>query len=174
MIRVVHPGSWIRILLFTHLGSRGQKGTGSQIRIRNTGINVIDPTLWCVAHWMTFLRMAAFTLGRGTTSSSYSRTALIEVLSGSLFPSTNCATCLTIPTLLRIRICQDPIISNLFCRFGFWGLECSNFVNFFYSCFHEKVKKNILRCFTPTYFLKKLESNYKQFCGQVKTVFLSA
>jgi hypothetical protein len=34
MIRVVHPGSGS--LLFTHLGSRSQKGTGSWIRIRNT------------------------------------------------------------------------------------------------------------------------------------------
>ncbi len=36
MIRVVHPGSgsWF----FTHPGSRDQKGTGSRIRIRNTGL----------------------------------------------------------------------------------------------------------------------------------------
>jgi hypothetical protein len=34
MIRVVHPGSGI--LIFTHPGSRGQKCTGSVIRIRNT------------------------------------------------------------------------------------------------------------------------------------------
>jgi hypothetical protein len=32
MIRVVHPGS----RFFTHPGSRGPKGTGSRIRIRNT------------------------------------------------------------------------------------------------------------------------------------------
>jgi hypothetical protein len=31
----VHPGSGSRI--FTHPGSRGKKGTGSRIRIRNTG-----------------------------------------------------------------------------------------------------------------------------------------
>ncbi len=34
MIRVVHPGS--RMLTFSHPGSRGQKGTQSRIRIRNT------------------------------------------------------------------------------------------------------------------------------------------
>jgi hypothetical protein len=34
MIRVVHPGSRIRMLTFSHPGSRGQKGTKS--RIRNT------------------------------------------------------------------------------------------------------------------------------------------
>ncbi len=32
----VHPGSRIRMLTFYHPGSRGQKGTGSRIRIRNT------------------------------------------------------------------------------------------------------------------------------------------
>jgi hypothetical protein len=37
MIRVVHPGSRIRMLTSTHPGSRGQKGIGSRIRIRNTG-----------------------------------------------------------------------------------------------------------------------------------------
>ncbi len=31
MIRVVRPGSRIRILIFTHPGSLGQKGTGSRI-----------------------------------------------------------------------------------------------------------------------------------------------
>ncbi len=31
---ILDPGSWI----FTHPGSRGQKGTGSRIRIRNTSI----------------------------------------------------------------------------------------------------------------------------------------
>jgi hypothetical protein len=41
MIRVVHPGSQIRMLTFypsriPDPGSRGQKGTGSRIRIRNT------------------------------------------------------------------------------------------------------------------------------------------
>jgi hypothetical protein len=38
MIRVVHPGSESRIwiLIFTNPRSRGQKGTGSRIRIRNT------------------------------------------------------------------------------------------------------------------------------------------
>ncbi len=38
MIRDVHPvsGSRIRILIFSHPGSRGQKGIGSRIRIRNT------------------------------------------------------------------------------------------------------------------------------------------
>jgi hypothetical protein len=41
MIRVVHPGSRIRMLTFypsriSDPGSRGQKGTGSRIRIRNT------------------------------------------------------------------------------------------------------------------------------------------
>ncbi len=42
MIRVVHPGSQIPdpdFLPIPDPGSRGQKGTGSQIRIRNTGIN---------------------------------------------------------------------------------------------------------------------------------------
>ncbi len=45
MIRVVHPGSWIRILdpdpdflPIPDPGSRGQKGTGSRIRIRNTDL----------------------------------------------------------------------------------------------------------------------------------------
>jgi hypothetical protein len=40
MILVVHPGSRIRNLIFypsPDPGSRGQKGTGSRIRIRNTG-----------------------------------------------------------------------------------------------------------------------------------------
>jgi hypothetical protein len=42
MIRVVHLGSRIRMLTFypsriPDLGSRGQKGTVSRIRIRNTG-----------------------------------------------------------------------------------------------------------------------------------------
>jgi hypothetical protein len=36
MIRYVHPGSGSRIWIFTHPGSRGQKSTGSWIRIRNT------------------------------------------------------------------------------------------------------------------------------------------
>jgi hypothetical protein len=36
MIRVVHPGSRIRMPTFSHPGSRGQKGTQSRIRIRNT------------------------------------------------------------------------------------------------------------------------------------------
>ncbi len=31
MIRVVHPGSRIRMLTFSHPGSRGQKGTQSRI-----------------------------------------------------------------------------------------------------------------------------------------------
>ena len=39
MIRDVHPGSRIRILTFTHPGSRGQKGTGSRIRISNNVYN---------------------------------------------------------------------------------------------------------------------------------------
>jgi hypothetical protein len=30
----------IRILFFAHPGSRGQKGTGSRIRIRNTGLQL--------------------------------------------------------------------------------------------------------------------------------------
>jgi hypothetical protein len=34
MIRDVHPVSWF----FTHPESRGLKGTGSRIRIRNTGV----------------------------------------------------------------------------------------------------------------------------------------
>ncbi len=43
MIRVVHPGSRIRMLTFYPSwipapGSRGQKGTGSRIRIRNTDL----------------------------------------------------------------------------------------------------------------------------------------
>jgi hypothetical protein len=33
MIRVVHLGSRIRMLTFSHPGSRGQKGTQSRIRI---------------------------------------------------------------------------------------------------------------------------------------------
>jgi hypothetical protein len=39
MIRVVHPGSRIRMLTFSHPGSSGQKAPnpGSRIRIRNTG-----------------------------------------------------------------------------------------------------------------------------------------
>jgi hypothetical protein len=41
MIRVVHPGPWIRMLTFSHPGSRiqGSKkapNPGSRIRIRNT------------------------------------------------------------------------------------------------------------------------------------------
>ncbi len=31
MTQVVHPGSWIRMLTFSHPGSRGQKGTQSRI-----------------------------------------------------------------------------------------------------------------------------------------------
>ncbi len=48
MIRVVHPGSGsrIRILIFTHPGSRGQKGTESRIRIRNTGNKRNKIVLW--------------------------------------------------------------------------------------------------------------------------------
>jgi hypothetical protein len=40
MIRVVHPGfgSWV----FTHPGSRGKKGTGSRIWIRNTATDPVD------------------------------------------------------------------------------------------------------------------------------------
>ena len=37
MIRIVYPGSRIRMLTFSHPGSRGQKGTNS--RIRNTEID---------------------------------------------------------------------------------------------------------------------------------------
>ncbi len=37
MIRDVHPGSGSRF--FTHSGSRGHKGTGSRIRIRNTAFS---------------------------------------------------------------------------------------------------------------------------------------
>ncbi len=42
LIWVVHPGSgsWP----FTHTGSRSQKGTGSRIRIRNTGTNISKKT----------------------------------------------------------------------------------------------------------------------------------
>jgi hypothetical protein len=36
MIRVVHPGSDPDLLPIPDPGSRGQKGTGSRIRIRNT------------------------------------------------------------------------------------------------------------------------------------------
>jgi hypothetical protein len=49
MTRDIHPGSgsW----LFTHPGSSGQRGTGSRIQIRNTGIyepvtSVIDVSLF--------------------------------------------------------------------------------------------------------------------------------
>jgi hypothetical protein len=38
--------SRIRILIFTHPGSRGQKGTGSRIRIRNTGSGYIVLASW--------------------------------------------------------------------------------------------------------------------------------
>ncbi len=40
MTQIVHPGSGsrIRILNFTHPGSRNQKGTGSRTRIRNTNL----------------------------------------------------------------------------------------------------------------------------------------
>jgi hypothetical protein len=36
MIRYVYPGSWNWTFLILDPGSRGQKGTGSRIRIRNT------------------------------------------------------------------------------------------------------------------------------------------
>ena len=45
MIRVVHLGSRIRMLTFSHPGSRGQKGTQSRIRIRNTGKRYIRQNL---------------------------------------------------------------------------------------------------------------------------------
>ncbi len=43
IIRDVHPGCspWIRILIFTNPGSRGQKGTGSRIR------NTVGPPFVC-------------------------------------------------------------------------------------------------------------------------------
>jgi hypothetical protein len=41
MIRVVHPGSRILMLTFSHPGSRGQKGTQSRIRIRNTAYHAL-------------------------------------------------------------------------------------------------------------------------------------
>ncbi len=49
MFRIVHPGFWIRILIFTHPGSRGQKGTGPRIRIRNTAVkhfSNLTPLKW--------------------------------------------------------------------------------------------------------------------------------
>ncbi len=48
MIRVVHPGSRIRMLAFSHPGSRiqGSKSTQSRIRIRNTGQKDPDPYLF--------------------------------------------------------------------------------------------------------------------------------
>jgi hypothetical protein len=39
MIRDGHPGSRVQILIFTHTGSRGQKGTGSRIQIRITALS---------------------------------------------------------------------------------------------------------------------------------------
>jgi hypothetical protein len=42
MIWDVHPGSGS--CFFTHPGSRGQKVTGSRIRIRNTGVHPPPPT----------------------------------------------------------------------------------------------------------------------------------
>jgi hypothetical protein len=61
MIRVVHPGSGSRIRTLTFYpsrildpGSSGQKGTGSRIRIRNTGSNIRVSYL--------FLLKKAFTL----------------------------------------------------------------------------------------------------------------
>ncbi len=47
MIRVIHPGS--RSWFFTNPGSRGQKGTGSWIQNRNTGILV--PVAWSKIAW---------------------------------------------------------------------------------------------------------------------------
>jgi hypothetical protein len=61
MIRVVHPWSRIRMLTFSHPGSRGQKGT--QSRIRNTGFFHILLKCWWVTvyiHIMVFYLM--FTL----------------------------------------------------------------------------------------------------------------
>jgi hypothetical protein len=54
MIRVVHPGSRIRMLTFypsriQDPGSRGQKGTGSRIRIRNIALNMQNFLENCVA-----------------------------------------------------------------------------------------------------------------------------
>ncbi len=46
----------IRDELFTHLGSRGQKGTGSRIRIRNTAF------LWTI--FLAFLDLAPKNTGR--------------------------------------------------------------------------------------------------------------
>ncbi len=50
MIRLVLPGSGS---YFTHPGSRGQKGTGSRIRISNTGHK------WCVIYLPLVLRKVA-------------------------------------------------------------------------------------------------------------------
>jgi hypothetical protein len=45
MILDVHPGSRIRIP-DSDPGSRGQKSSGSRIRIRNTGCELLDPVLF--------------------------------------------------------------------------------------------------------------------------------
>jgi hypothetical protein len=57
MIRVVHPGSWIPgpdadFLPIPDPGSKGQKGIGSRIRIRNTGAKV--PNVSCLRNSFTF------------------------------------------------------------------------------------------------------------------------
>ncbi len=49
MIRVVHPGSGSRY--FTHPGSKGQKGTGSRIRIRNTALDQYVHLGWTLTRW---------------------------------------------------------------------------------------------------------------------------
>ncbi len=42
MIQIVHPGSGSLLFTFAGPGSRGQKGTGSRIRIRNTAFQIIN------------------------------------------------------------------------------------------------------------------------------------
>ena len=91
MIRVVHPGSRIRILTFypsriPDLGSRGQKGTGSWIRIRNTGF------LYCSDSLFSLLLLIDSFIHFTSKSAIAGGTAQVPAAGGSAQVATDCET----------------------------------------------------------------------------------
>ncbi len=59
MIRVVHPGSGCWLLPIPDPGSRGLKGTGSRIRIRNTACNFLSFSLFFCQMFQNFSILAS-------------------------------------------------------------------------------------------------------------------